>query len=86
MWTTDDPATLASLHQARAGEQGNLRGTIQEQKLILPELFIEGSPIVVETEMRSLFDMLWNAAGWPRSFNYGADGSYVESNWRNSFA
>lgn len=59
--------------------------TIKRESVILPELFLETAPASTETEMRSLFDMIWNAAGWRRSFSYDENGQYLEK-WRGIFA
>lgn len=52
---------------------------IDRRELLLPEVAIEdleGEPYVI---LRPLFDMVWNAAGWPRSMNYDEDGNRRDS-------
>jgi Schlafen, AlbA_2 len=58
--------------------------TIDRQNLILPEVLLESADISIEAEMRSSFDMIWNAAGWKRSFSYDEHGARKNENWRNS--
>jgi hypothetical protein len=58
--------------------------TIDADNLILPEVFFENTGIPIEGAMRSSFDMIWNAAGWARSFSYDEDGQF-NVNWRNYF-
>jgi len=57
--------------------------TVDRENLILPEVLIESTDVSIESEMRSSFDMVWNACGWQRSFSY-TDDRYPE-NWRNYF-
>jgi hypothetical protein len=68
------------------GQNGNAtRGrvikTMDRDNLFLPEVLLENTEISIETVMQSSFDMIWNAAGWARSFNYDESGQYPE-NWR----
>jgi hypothetical protein len=58
--------------------------TIDQENLILPEVFLETANISIESAMRRSFDMIWNACGWKRSFSYDKNGRYRE-NWRNYF-
>jgi hypothetical protein len=59
-------------------EYGDLvprRDGIDRNDLILPEIQIEDSANVdVPTLLKSSFDMIWNAAGWPASQNYDKEG------------
>jgi len=51
------------------------RKYIDRSELLLPEIAVEDlskDPYIV---LRPSFDMVWNAAGWPRSMNYYDDGS-----------
>lgn len=51
------------------------RDGIDRNDLILPEIQIEDSANVdVPTVLKSSFDMIWNAAGWPTSQNYDKEG------------
>jgi len=48
---------------------------IDRSEVLLPEIAMEDlseDPYIV---LRPLFDMVWNAAGWPRSMNYNEDGT-----------
>jgi hypothetical protein len=60
-------------------------GTIQQNHLILPELLVENTDVAIESAMRSSFDMIWNAAGWERSFSYDENGHHTNENWRTFF-
>jgi len=46
--------------------------------LILPELLVEDWSIESAEAMRPLFDMVWNAFGYERSFNYDENGHWTE--------
>jgi hypothetical protein len=59
--------------------------TIDQENLILPEVLLESADISIEAEMRSSFDMIWNAAGWGRSLSYDENGARKNKNWRQSF-
>jgi len=47
-------------------------------ELILPEVWIGDWHIDVARAMRPAFDMVWNAFGLKRSFNYDKDGNWSE--------
>jgi hypothetical protein len=59
--------------------------TIEQENLILPEVLLENVDISIESEMRSTFDMIWNAGGWQRSFSYDEQGLHKNANWRDYF-
>jgi hypothetical protein len=44
--------------------------------LIIPEIMIEKFEINVDKPMRDIFDVVWNAAGWPASMNYDESGHW----------
>ncbi len=46
--------------------------------LILPEILIESWAVDSAEAMRPLFDMIWNAFGYERSFNYDENGHWTE--------
>ena len=58
--------------------------TIDLENLILPEVLLENADVSIENEMRTSFDMIWNACGWRRSFSYDENGAYDEK-WRSAF-
>lgn len=58
---------------------------VEQANLILPEVLLENSAISIESEMRSTFDMIWNACGWQRSFSYDDQAVHKNANWRNYF-
>lgn len=59
--------------------------TIEREDLILPEVLLENADVSIENEMRTSFDMIWNACGWRRSSSYDEHGKYND-NWRDSFS
>jgi hypothetical protein len=59
--------------------------TIDQENLILPEVLLENADISIESEMRSSFDMIWNACGWKRSFSYDERGAHKNETWRKFF-
>jgi hypothetical protein len=58
--------------------------SIDRENLILPEILLHDTRVSIEAEMRSSFDMIWNACGWQRSFSYDDHGAY-DANWRSFF-
>lgn len=46
--------------------------------LVLPELLIESWSVDAAQTMRPLFDMVWNAFGYARSFNYDENGRWSD--------
>lgn len=50
---------------------------IDRSELLLPEIAIEKFGIHPHAILRPLFDMIWNAAGWPRSMNYDEEGNWI---------
>jgi len=50
---------------------------VRSAQIILPDILIEKSPEKISTDLRPLFDLLWNAFGFPDSPNYDKEG-----NWR----
>jgi Schlafen, AlbA_2 len=68
---------------ASQGFRAQIR-TVDQENLILPEILLMNTDIPIESEMRSSFDMIWNACGWQRSFDYDEAGAYKE-NWRSYF-
>lgn len=49
---------------------------VDRNMLILPEIVVDDFSVAPETAMRPLFDMIWNAWGYARSFNYGPAGDW----------
>ena len=56
----------------------SLRGTtlIDRNVLMCSEVLIEDYEIEAAKAMRPVFDMVWNAAGWPKSLNYNDEGKW----------
>lgn len=50
---------------------------IDRNELVLPEIFIESPDIPCETMMKPVFDMIWQACGFKRSFNYDESGRWT---------
>ncbi|MHC4282739.1 MAG: AlbA family DNA-binding domain-containing protein [Planctomycetota bacterium] len=50
---------------------------IDMDTLIVPEVMLESFDCDLKQVMRSPFDTVWNAAGWPRSMNYDENGKWV---------
>ena len=50
--------------------------TVDRDELILPEVIIEGYGTDPAASMQPLFDMVWNAYGLSRSFNYDEQGNW----------
>lgn len=50
--------------------------TIDRDMLILPDVLVEAYDADVATLLRPVFDAVWNAAGWERSFNYDEHGQW----------
>ncbi|GAI87196.1 unnamed protein product, partial [marine sediment metagenome] len=47
---------------------------INRDNLIMPEVLMESYDVEITEVMRPIFDQVWNATGWQRSFNYNEDG------------
>jgi hypothetical protein len=53
-----------------------LGNPIDRDVLIIPEIMIEKFEINVDKPMGDIFDVVWNAAGWPASMNYDESGHW----------
>jgi len=53
---------------------------LQRKSLLLPELIFEDYPTDVRVSLKPLFDTLWNAFGWDRSYYYSDEGAWTLSN------
>jgi len=51
---------------------------IEKEDLFLPELIVSRFGVVPEKILKSNFDRLWNACGYPRSLDYDAKGGWIE--------
>ena len=49
---------------------------IDRDTLLLPDVLVEDYGADVHTVLRPVFDAVWNAAGYERSFNYDAEGNW----------
>lgn len=50
--------------------------TIDHDPVLLPDVLLEGSTPDVPSLLRPMFDALWQASGWPRSFGYDDKGRW----------
>ncbi len=50
--------------------------TIDRDILLLPEVIVESYEVSAEKLLRPLFDSIWNACGFPKSFNYNDEGKW----------
>jgi hypothetical protein len=75
-------ALLVSMLGVRGAELGvsfNLGDDptpIDRDTLLLPEVIVEDLNVDVPTVLRPMFDAVWNAAGFVRSFNYDDSGQW----------
>jgi hypothetical protein len=53
------------------------RLSLTEKNLILPDLIVDDSLTAPSKILKPLFDMLWNAAGWPSCLNYSETGDRI---------
>lgn len=54
--------------------------TIDRAMVMLPDVLVESYDVEVQTLLRPIFDAVWNAAGWERSFNYDEHGKWAPRN------
>ncbi|GAH20883.1 unnamed protein product, partial [marine sediment metagenome] len=52
---------------------------IDRDVLLIPEVLVESYNVSVKDVLRLCFNSIWNACGYPRSFNYDDKGKWVES-------
>lgn len=52
---------------------------IHEKSLLFPEVVIQKSDEDYEAVLKPIFDILWNASGYPRSLNYDDQGKRIPS-------
>ena len=51
---------------------------IDKKDLLIAEVIAESLELEPSNIMKPIFDSIWNAAGWPKSMNYTADGKWAE--------
>jgi hypothetical protein len=51
--------------------------SIDRDAVILPDVAIDSLDVDVPQVMKPIFDMIWNACGFPRSFNYDTSGKWA---------
>ena len=56
--------------------RGPTYGGIDRDDLVLPEIMLESTDIEADRVLKPLFDMIWNAAGWPGSIYYNDEGKW----------
>lgn len=62
-----------AVHQSLMGRENS---TIDRDLLLLPDVLIENYTPDIPTLLRPVFDAVWNAAGWERSFYYDENGKW----------
>lgn len=50
---------------------------IAQDNLILPEMTVQELPVQADKVFRPLFDLMWNACGYSRSFHYDEQGQWM---------
>jgi len=53
---------------------------IDTDTLVLPEVVVENFATPVNEILRPIFDLIWNACGFPASENFDADGNWIARN------
>lgn len=51
---------------------------IDRDSLILPDILVDHMDVDAAAVLRSAFDRIWNASGWPRSLNYNEQGEWID--------
>lgn len=51
---------------------------IDKEVLMLPEIVIESYDVTAKDILRPCFDSIWNACGFPQSWNYNEAGDWVK--------
>src|SRR5207244_6652813 len=51
---------------------------IDEDTLMLPETIVEDSDTSASKILKPMFDLVWNACGYPASKNFDAEGNWVD--------
>ncbi len=59
--------------------RGMYNQPIERNDLVIPEVVIDNYDADLPAVMRTIFDAVWNAAGWPRSMNYSEEGEWRET-------
>jgi Putative DNA-binding domain len=54
---------------------------IDAERVILPETIVESFTTPAPEILKPMFDLLWNACGFPGSENFDADGNWVGRRW-----
>lgn len=52
--------------------------SIERDLIMLPETIIENYDRKAETILKSVFDLIWNTCGMPRSLNFDENGNWIE--------
>lgn len=53
---------------------------IDQETLILPEIIVESLTTPASQILKPLFDLVWNACGYPESANFDANGNWINRN------
>ena len=58
-------------------EQFNNINPVDREDLILPKIIIDEFDVLLEEKLKTSFDRIWNACGYPRSFHYNEKGEFI---------
>ena len=50
---------------------------IDQENLILPEVVVEDPTMPASEILKPLFDLVWNACGYPESQNFDTQGNWI---------
>lgn len=50
---------------------------IDRDTLVIPEIVVDTFDCIIATILRPIFDVVWNATGWPKSMNYNDSGEWI---------
>ncbi len=67
---------VKDVHLATGTTHPRGAGPIDRDMLLLPDVIFEDDEANVPNTMRPVFDAVWNACGYPRSFNYDENGNW----------
>lgn len=69
---------MERIAETREIRQGGLLVPFKGKMMMLPEVVIEEQDAPLSQSLRPLFDMVWNAFGYIRSFNYDEQGNWID--------
>lgn len=54
---------------------------INQSNLVLPEVILDDYDDNIEKKLRPVFDIVWQASGYPRSLNFDTDGNWTQGEY-----